>query len=354
MDIKTIGIDIGKNKFHAYGVDDQGKRVLRQQFTRQKLYEFMANLKPCLVGIEACSGAHHLARIFKEMGHSVRLMAIQHVKPYMPAYKNDFNDAAGICEAVGRPHMKFVSIKTIAQQDLLAIHKDRSRLVSERTALANEIRGLLLEYGITIPQGISKIIPLVTELLDPEAQEVTGNLKELLVDMIEDFKHKDKLIKKREASLKGLSKFNSQVQQLMSIPGIGTIVATALVGKVGDVNVFKNGRQLAAWLGLVPSQYTTGGKVQLGRISKRGDRYLRALLVHGGRSVLYALKRRQKESLPPLLKWLKNVAERRGHNKGIVAFANKLARVSWAILAHGGEYQENYKKPSSYKESYAA
>lgn len=354
MEIKTIGIDIGKNKFHVYGVNQEGKRVFRQQFTRQKLYEFMANLKPCLVGMEACGGAHHLARMFKEMGHAVRLMAIQHVKPYMPAYKNDFNDAAGICEAVGRPHMKFVSIKTVAQQDIMAIHKVRARLVAERTALANEIRGLLLEYGITIPQGISKIIPLVTELLDPETQEISPLLKQLLQRMVDEFKEKSQLIKECDKNLKALCETNSQVQSLMTVPGIGTIVATALVGKVGDVNVFKNGRQMAAWLGLVPSQHSTGGKVQLGRISKRGDRYLRALLVHGGRSVLAALKKRKEESLPPLLKWLKSVAERRGHNKGIVAFANKLARVSWAILAHGGEYQEHYKKPASYKEDLAA
>ena len=344
MDIKTIGIDIGKNKFHLHGVNEKGKIVLRKAMTRQKLYEFMANLQPCLVGMEACGGAHHLARMFKEFGHDVRLMAIQHVKPYMKAYKNDFNDAAGICEAVTRPHMKFVGIKTTTQQDIIAIHNDRARLVEERTALANEMRGLLLENGITIPQGIHHLVPHITELLDPQTEELSTRLKCLLASMLEDFKNKNISIREREAALKELSKNNQQVQNLMSIPGVGFLTATILVGKIGNANTFKNGRQMAAWLGLVPKQHSTGGKVQLGRISKRGDRTLRALLVHGARSVFRALKLKKDEQLSSQLKWLKSVAERRGHNKGIVAFANKMARVAWALLAHDTEYQHNYRK----------
>ena len=305
----------------------------------------MANLKPCLIGMEACGGAHHLGRTLKEYGHDVKLMAVQHVKPYTNAYKNDFNDAAGICEAVTRPQMKFVGIKTISQQDLMAIHNDRARLVEERTALANEMRGLLLENGITIPQGIYKIVPLVNELLDPEAEEITPVLKNLLTSMLADFKNKSLLIQERETVLNELAKNNSQVKKLMTIPGVGMITATALIGKIGDVSAFENGRQLAAWLGLVPRQYSTGGKVQLGPIRKRGDRTIRTLLVHGARAVLRALKLKKEETLSPPLKWLKNVAERRGHNKGIVAFANKMARVIWAVLAHDTEYQGNYKRP---------
>lgn len=346
MDIKTIGIDIGKNKFHLHGVNEKGKIVLRKEMTRQKLYEFMANLKPCLAGMEACGGAHHLARMFKTFGHDVRLMAIQHVKPYIKGYKNDFNDAAGICEAVDRPHMKFVGVKTIQQQDIMAIHNDRARLVQERTALANGLRGLLLENGITIPQGIYKIVPLVTELLDPEAEEITPALKSLLTSMLADFKNKNTFIQEREAVLNELAKNNDQAKKLMTIPGIGFVTATALVGKIGDVNAFENGRQMSAWLGLVPRQYSTGGKMQLGSISKRGDRTLRSLLVHGARAVLRALKLKKEEDLSPPLKWLKSIADRRGHNKGIVAFANKMARVVWALLAHDTEYQANYKRPS--------
>lgn len=346
MDIKTIGVDIGKNKFHLHGVNEKGKVVLRKEMTRQKLYEFMANLKPCLVGMEACGGAHHLARLLKEFGHDVRLMAIQHVKPYMKGYKNDFNDAAGICEAVTRPHMKFVGTKTIQQQDIMAIHNDRARLIQERTALANEIRGLLLENGITIPQGIYKIVPLVNELLDPEAEEITPVLKSLLVSMLADFKNKNLFIQERETVLNELAKNDSQAKKLMTIPGVGVITATALIGKIGNVNAFGNGRQMAAWLGLVPRQYSTGGKVQLGPISKRGDRTLRSLLVHGARAVLRALKLKKEEDLSSSFKWLKGVAERRGHNKGIVAFANKMARVVWALLAHDAEYQANYKRPT--------
>lgn len=347
MDIKTIGIDIGKNKFHLHGVNDKGKIVLRKQLTRAKLYEFMANLQPCLVGMEACAGAHHLARTLNEFGHDVRLMAIQHVKPYTKAYKNDFNDAAGICEAVSRPYMNFVSVKTVSQQDLLAIHNDRARHVEDRTALANEIRGLLLEYGLTIPQGIHNIVSVVTELLDPEAEEIESDVKVLLSDMMEEFKNKTVLIKKRDDYLKQLSKTNSQVQKLMTIPGVGVIIATAVVGKIGDINVFKNGRQLAAWLGLVPQQYSTGGKVQLGPISKRGDRTLRTLLVHGARSVLSSIKSKKDEHLSSSMKWLKSVAERRGRNKSIVAFANKMARVIWALLAHDTSYEEHYNRSSS-------
>jgi transposase len=344
MDIKTLGIDIGKNKFHLHGVNEKGKIVLKKAMTRQKLYEFMANLKPCLVGMEACGGAHHLARTLKGYGHDVRLMAIQHVKPYVKEYKNDFNDAAGICEAVSRPHMKFVGIKTNQQQNIMAIHNDRARLVEERTALANELRGILLEEGLTIPQGIHHLIPHVTDLLDPASEEISQALKRLLTSMIDDFKHKNELVKERENLLKELTKHNSQAQNLMTIPGVGFITATAIVGKVGNVDAFENGRQLAAWLGLVPKQYSTGGKIQLGRISKRGDRTLRALLVHGARSVLRAIKLKKEEELSPPLKWLKSVAERRGHNKGIVAFANKMARVVWAILANDTEYQANYTR----------
>ncbi|MBL0941454.1 MAG: IS110 family transposase [Alphaproteobacteria bacterium] len=343
MTIKTLGIDIGKNKFHLYGVDSFGKMVLKKQLTRSKLHEFMVNLPPCLVGMEACGGAHHLARLFKDWGHDVRLMAIQHVKPYAKSYKNDFNDAAGICEAVTRPHMNFVGIKTVSQQEILALHNDRSRLIEERTALANGIRGLLLEHGLTIAQGIHKILPNVTQLLDPECEEVTPLLKSLLFDLIEEFKYKNTLIKKRDDQFKSFAKANPQVQQLMTVPGIGIIAATAFIGKVGNVNVFKNGRQLAAWLGLVPQQYSTGGKIQLGRISKRGDRYLRSLLVHGARSVLKTLKYKKQESLSPLMAWFRKIADRRGHNKGIVAFANKMARILWALLSSGNDYQHNYK-----------
>lgn len=343
MDIKTLGIDIGKNKFHLHGVNRKGKVVLKKQLTRQKLYEFMANLPSCLVGMEACGGAHHLARMFKDVGHDVRLIAIQHVKPYTKAYKNDFNDAAGICEAVSRPHMNFVGIKTINQQEILALHNDRARLIGERTALANTIRSLLLEQGLTIPQGINKVIPCVTELLDPLCEELTPTLKKLLSDLLEEFKNKRILIKRRDDQLKALARIHPAVQQLMTIPGIGIIVATAFIGKVGNGSVFRNGRQLAAWLGLVPQQHSTGGKVQLGRISKRGDRYLRSLLIHGSRSVLRTIKNKKQESLSSLLNWFKDVADRRGHNKSIVAFANKIARIAWALLHYGSHYQDNFK-----------
>lgn len=344
MDIKTIGIDIGKSKFHVYGVNEHGKQVVRKEFSRQKLHEFMANLKPCLVGMEACGGAHHLARVFTEFGHDVRLMAIQHVKPYTSAYKNDLNDAAGICEAVTRPRMNFVAIKNLRQQEIIAIHNNRQRLVTERTALANEMRAFLIEQGITIDQGIHKIIPKVNELLDPEAEELTPLLKNILRSTLEEFQHKFVLVDERDRQLKEVAKSDSQVKKLLEIPGFGLINATAFVAKIGDANAFKNGRQLSAWAGMVPNQYSTGGKSRLGSISKRGDRYLRCNLVHGARAVLRVVKKKPTEELSPLMLWLHDVAARRGNNKAIVAFANKMGRIGWALLAHDTRFDENHKK----------
>jgi transposase len=344
MDIKTLGIDIGKNKFHVYGVNEHGKQMIRREFSRRKLYEYMANLKPCLVGMEACGGAHHLARMFTSYGHDVRLMAIQHVKPYTSAYKNDLNDAAGICEAVTRPRMNFVAIKTVQQQEIIAIHNNRQRLIAERTVLANEMRAFLLEQGITIDQGISKIIPKVNELLDLEAQELTPLLKNILRSILEEFQNKFTLVAERDKQLKEVAKSDTQAKKLMEIPGFGLINATAFVAKIGDVNTFKNGRQLSAWAGMVPNQNSTGGKNCLGSISKRGDRYLRCNLIHGARSVLTAIKDKPKEELSSLMQWFKDVAERRGNNKAIVAFANKMGRIGWALLAHDTCFDANYKK----------
>jgi transposase len=344
MDIKTLGIDIGKNKFHLFGVNEKGEKVIRKDFTRKKLFEFMANLKTCLIGMEACGGAHHLARTLKAMGHDVRLMAIQHVKPYTSAYKNDFNDARGICEAVGRPLMSFVSIKTVEQQEIIAIHNDRQRLIRERTALANDIRAFLMEMGIIIPQGIHKIAPVVKDLLDPESEELSPLSKDLLKSKHEEFENKFTLVAKRDKQLLNLAKADSKIKKLMDIPGYGIITASAFVAKVGDPNAFENGRQLSAWLGMVPSQHSTGGKTCLGSISKRGDSYLRSNAIHGSRSVYAANKNKPREKLPPLIVWFLDLAERRGKNKAIVAFANKMMRIGWAILAHDSVYDENYGK----------
>jgi transposase len=285
-----------------------------------------------------------LARVFTEMGHDAKLMAIQHVKPYTSAYKNDLNDAAGICEAVTRPRMNFVAIKTVRQQEIIAIHNDRQNIIADRTALANRIRAFLLENGITIEQGIHKIIPRVNDLLDPEAEELTPLLKNILRSMLEQFQHKFILVDERDTQLKAIVKSDSQVKRLMQIPGFGFINATAFLAKIGDANTFKNGRQLSAWAGMVPNQYSTGGKSRLGGISKRGDRYLRCNLVHGARAVLRVVKNKPKEELSPLMQWLQDVATRRGNNKAIVAFANKMGRIGWALLARDTSFDENYKK----------
>ncbi len=284
MEVTTIGIDIAKRIFQIHGVDKNGKTILKKKLMREQVLTFMANVPKYLVGMEACGGASYWARELIKLGHNVKLMAPQFVKPYVKTNKNDQADAEGICEAVARPSMRFVPIKTVEQQDILFIHRVRQRLVKNRTALANEIRGLLYEFGFTIPQGINKIITKLTEILDE------GDLSQLsyqtFSELKEEFVKNDKKIKELEQRLKIIASQYSNHQQLMMIPGIGLITATALIASIGNASCFENGRQLSAWLGLVPRQHSSGGKNKLLGISKRGDIYLRTLLIQGARSIL--------------------------------------------------------------------
>ncbi len=280
-----------------------------------------------------------------KLGHNVKLMAPQFVKPYVKTNKNDQADAEGICEAVARPSMRFVPIKTVEQQDILFIHRVRQRLVKNRTALANEIRGLLYEFGFTIPQGINKIITKLTEILDE------GDLSQLsyqtFSELKEEFVENDKKIKELEQRLKIIASQYSNHQQLMMIPGIGLITATALIASIGNASCFENGRQLSAWLGLVPRQHSSGGKNKLLGISKRGDIYLRTLLIQGARSILNSKIRftteeqKSKKDYSKFTEWMFNLSERNGHNKTVVAVANKLARVVFALLSSGDDYTES-------------
>ncbi len=349
MDIKTLGLDIGKNTFHMIGADQTGTRHLKKKFSRPKLMEFMAHFPTCLVGMESCGGAHHLAREFTKMGYTVKLIAPRYVKPFIDTrYKNDFNDAAAICEAVTRPHMNFVPIKTIKQQDLIAIHIVRDRFVQQRTALVNELRGLLLERGITINKGISNIIPALESLINGENPSITPVFRDLLRDYRNHCLDKNEEVKKYENQLKAIAKKSPEIKRSIEAPGIGLITATLLEGKIADMGTFKNGRQFAAFLGLVPKQYTTGGKIKLGSISKRGDRALRTLLIHGARSVLFALKRRKTPIDSKHAEWFLELEQNVGIHKAIVGYANKTARILWAMQKYGTKYDPNHS-PSNKK-----
>ncbi|WP_342278307.1 IS110 family transposase [Candidatus Tisiphia endosymbiont of Myopa tessellatipennis] len=345
MEVTTIGIDIAKRIFQIHGVDKNGKTVLKKKLTREQILTFMANVPKCLVGMEACGGASYWARELTKLGHKVKLMAPQFVKPYVKTNKNDQADAEAICEAVARPNMRFVPIKTVEQQEILFIHRVRQRLVKNRTALANEIRGLLHEFGFVIPQGINKIMTKLTEILD------AGALSQLsyqtFSELKEEFVENDKKIKELEQRLKIIASQYSNHQQLMTIPGIGLITATALIASIGNASCFENGRQLSAWLGLVPRQHSSGGKDKLLGISKRGDIYLRTLLIQGARDVLNSKIRftteeqKSKKDYSKFTEWMFNLSERNSHNKTVVAVANKLARVVFALLSSGNDYTES-------------
>lgn len=335
MNVTTVGIDLAKNVFHAHGVNERGKVVFQKRLSRRRLAEFMANLPSCRVGIEACAGAHYWARVFGSYGHDVRMMSPQFVKPYIKSNKNDRNDAEGICEAVGRPNMRFVTPKSVEQQDIQALHRIRTRLVGQRTALANQVRGLLGEYGIIFPRGISHVRNRLPEVLEDAENTLTCLGRELFHELYEEFRCLDERIAEFERKIQRVFKQSELCQRIAAVEGIGPITATALVAAVGDAHEFRNGREMAAWLGLVPRQMSTGGRTRLLGISKRGDRYLRTLLIHGARSVVRLAERKSDARSA----WVAQVKARRGKNIAAVALANKNARVIWALLAHGEDYR---------------
>ncbi len=333
--ITVLGIDLAKQSFQLHGVNEDGQVVLKKKLNREQLRAFVANLPVCLIGLEACGGSHHWVRVFTEMGHTVRMMAPQFVKPYVKSNKNDAVDAEAICEAVQRPNMRFIPAKSIGQQDIQSLHRIRSQLVARRTAQANQIRGLLMEYGIVIPQGISYIRKSLPDILEDGENLLSVIFREQLSGLYDEMVHLDERIDTLELSLKTICQQNEDCKRLLTIPGVGLMTATALIAAVGDIGVFKSGRELAAWLGLVPRQHSTGGKPTLLGISKRGDSYLRTLLIHGGRSVVRcAHKHEDKRS-----QWVGEVEQRRGKNITAVAVANKNARIAWALLTKKEDYQ---------------
>jgi transposase len=338
MKITTVGIDLAKNVFQIHGVNEHGTVVLKKQLKRQQMVEFFAKLPSCVIGVEACGSAHHWARKLGGLGHTVRLMSPQFVKPYVKSNKNDAADAEAICEAVGRPNMRFVPVKNLEQQAVLALHRARQGFVKARTAQANQIRGLLGEFGLVIPQGIAHIAARVPELLEDATNELPISFRSLLQRLTENLQELGRQASEIEAQIAAWHRENPLSHKLAAVPGIGALTASALVATVGDAKNFSNGRQLAAWLGLVPRQNSSGGKTVLQGISKRGDTYLRTLLIHGARSVIFrAWHNPQNKG-----SWLHKVIERRNANIATVALANKNARIVWALLAKNREFRADY------------
>lgn len=338
MNITTLGIDLAKDVFQLHATDDRGKTVLTKRVKRHKLASVIANLPSCQIGMEACGGAHYWARRFQDMGHDVKLMSPQFVKPYVKSNKNDANDAAACCEAVTRPSMRFVPIKQIEQQDIQAIHRIRSRLISQRTRLTNQIRGLLAEYGIVIAQGIASLKRKMPKILENTNRELTSLGERIFSELYEELGMLEKRIKECETRIQRIAQTDIRCQQLQTIPGLGPITATAFLATVGDIGVFDRGRQLSAYLGLVPKQSSSGNKVRLLGISKRGDRYLRCLLVHGARSVIKNVYRKK----DPYSRWIQTLIARCGIHKAIVAVANKNARIAWALLKYQSKFEAHH------------
>ena len=338
MAIVTLGIDLAKNVFALHGVDDTGKpALLRPSVPRGKLLELIASLPPCLIGMEACSGAHHWARLFAAHGHTVRLMAPKFVAPYRLSGKrgkNDAADAAAICEAVTRPNMRFVPAKSLQQQSELMVHRARQGFVQQRTATINRIRGLLSEFGIVLPL---KAATVRREAL-LQLEDLPGWANTVIGDLLSKVHRLDERIAQYDRHIEQIAKESAPARLLMQLPGVGATTATALVAMIGRGHEFKCGRQLSAWLGLVPGQYSSGGKQRLGRITKAGDPYLRMLLILGARSVLQSAATKT----DAVSRWAVQLAARTGYWKAIVAIAAKNARMCWAMLQRG----ESFKLPA--------
>ena len=329
MKMTTIGIDLAKAVFQVHGVDVQGKVVAKKQIKRDQMMAFFTSLLPCPIGMEACGSAHHWARKLQTLGHTVRLMAPQFVKPYVKTNKNDMADAEAICEAVSRPNMRFVPVKDVEQQAVLALHRVRQSMVKARTAQANQIRGPLSEIGLIIPVGIAHIHKRVPAMVEDAREAVPGAFRALAQRMLDHLKELDRQVGELALQIQAWHRSGTLSQKLEKIPGIGPITASALVASIGNARNFENGRQLAAWPGLVPQQHSTGGKSNLLGISKRGDCYLRTLLIHGARSVIRHAENKLKGN-----EWLRTLIGRRNKNVATLALANNNARIVWALLAH--------------------
>ena len=335
MEIDTIGIDLGKTVFHLVGLNVAGEVVVRRKFSRTQLLRFTANQRVRLIGMEACGGSHFLGRSLREQGHEVRLMPAQYVKPYVKTNKNDYIDAEAIAEAVGRAQMRFVSIKSDEQLDMQSLHRVRDRWVGRRTSVINQIRGLLLERGITFRKGRRHAEALLPGILEDAENGLSGSLRMLLAQLQGELKQLQSRIDEADTLIAKAASDHEPCRRLMAIPGVGPLTATAVVASIGNGAEFRKGRAFAAWLGLVPEQRSTGGKQKLLEISKRGNPYLRRLLVHGARAVLQCWDKQPSG----LRVWLGQLAARTHTNIVAVALANKMARIVWAVLCKGEAYR---------------
>jgi transposase len=337
MKIIRVGVDLAKNVFQVHGVERHEKPVWRRKLHRAEWLKVLREtIEPgCEIGMEACGGAHHWARILQSQGYRVKLIAPQFVKPYVKSNKNDTNDAEAICEAMSRPHMRFVSVKTIEQQDIQALHRIRAGLIEQRTATGNQIRGLASEYGLTAPKELLQLRAALPRWLEDAENGLSDRFRRLLQGLWVDLKGLDQRVAELDREIAWVAQTDPVAKRLQQLRGVGPMIATALVATVGDVRQFANGRQMAASLGLTPQQNSSGGRERLLGISKRGDTYLRTLLIHGARSMLRTAKAKDDR----LSQWVTQIAARRHPNVAAVALANKTARIAWAMMKHGTDYQ---------------
>ena len=337
MKISRVALDLAKNLIQVHAVDAAGRAVVRKPLRRAQLLPFFRDLPPCEVGMEACASAHHWGRQLQAMGHRVQLLPPQYVKPFLLGQKNDANDAAAICTAMSHPQIPRVTVKTIAQQDMQALHRVRAARMKQRTALINQTRGLLAEYGLVIPQGAGALRRALPELLEDADNGLSFDFRQLLAELYDDLVAIDQRVAELTRRIERTVRGSDDGRRLLEIPGIGPLTASALIATVGDARQFRNGRQMAAFLGLVPRQHSSGGKTRLLGIHKRGDSYLRGLLVHGARSVLRTATNKPDDRS----RWLMNLAARRHRNIATVAQANKNVRIAWAILTREQRYRSN-------------
>lgn len=334
MKTESIGIDISKSVFQVHGIDHHGKITIRKRLSRGQMKRFFSNRKAALIGLEACGGSHYWARTLMSYGHEVRLIAPQFVKPYVKGNKTDSNDAAAICEALGRPDMRSVAIKTPEQTSVLMLHRVRERLIGQRTALVNQIRGYLAEFGIVIRKGVAWVRRAIPDILEDAGNGVPWMAREMLAELYKELVDIDARIKEQDRRLQRVFCEEPKCAKLAAVEGVGVLTATAFVATIGDASIYKNGRQVAAWLGLTPREHSSGGKQRQMGITKRGDRYLRKLLIHGARSALRVTpKRNDKKSI-----WVEKIRLRSHENVAAVALAAKNARIMWALLAHDSDY----------------
>jgi transposase len=327
--VATMGIDIGKNSFHVIGLDRRGAIVLRQKWSRSQIEARVANMPPCLIGMEACVGAHHLSRKLQSQGHDARLMPAKYVRPYSKGQKNDFRDAEAIAEAVQRPTMKFVATKTAEQLDLQALHRVRERLVGQRTGVVNQIRAFLLERGVAVRQGLRFLRTELPIILAQRADVLSPRMMRIIEDLAGDWRRLDERIEGLSAEITALAEQDMACKRLMTVPGIGPIISSATVAAIGNGAAFSKGRDFGAWLGLVPKQISTGDRTILGKISRQGNRYLRVLFVQAAWVVLIKIKDWDRYGLKA---WIEAAKKRLHHNVLAIALANKLARIAWAVL----------------------